>query len=203
MMNSKYDWIRKAQRCLRMLSELHRLGFQHLRGMPYFNAQGFRFAIAPRYYFSDNGIAISAAKLSDEFVAITGADHFFNRTDTESNDARALAEKFITRFPDIALAGKGCDWVYAGWLLELIGFLKQSDMIPTVWWEGMNGRPEDLLALAVWGEGKDNIDWIGGNLLFLKQILVSLCLANPSRPEVKGVEGSPIGQTPCMRYLKP
>ncbi|CAM8541853.1 hypothetical protein ENASMM143B3_19055 [Enterobacter asburiae] len=26
-MKSKYDWIGKAQRCLRMLSELHRLGF--------------------------------------------------------------------------------------------------------------------------------------------------------------------------------
>lgn len=31
-MKSKYEWISKAQRCLRMLSELHRLGFQHLRG---------------------------------------------------------------------------------------------------------------------------------------------------------------------------
>lgn len=50
-MKFKYDWIRKAQRCLRMLSELHRLGYQHLPGMPYFNAQGFRFAIAPRHCF--------------------------------------------------------------------------------------------------------------------------------------------------------
>lgn len=66
MMKSKYEWIRKAQRCLRMLSGLHRLGFQHLRGIPYFNAQGCTFAIAPRHYFSDNGIAIPAAKLSDE-----------------------------------------------------------------------------------------------------------------------------------------
>ncbi|WP_039031308.1 hypothetical protein [Leclercia adecarboxylata] len=160
-MKSKYDWIRKAQRCLRMLSELHRLGFQHLRGMPYFNAQGFRFAIAPRYFFFDNGIAIPAAKLSDELVAITGAGHFFSWTDTEGNDARALAEKFIIRFPDIAHAGKGRDWEYAGWLSELIGFLEQGDMIPTVWWEEMNGRPEDLLALPVWVEGKDNIDWVG------------------------------------------
>ena len=148
-MKSKYDWIRKEQRCLRMLSELHRLGFQHLRGMPYFNAQGFRFAIAPRHYFSDNGIAIPAAKLSDEFVAITGAGHYFSWADTDGNDAGALAEKFITRFPDIALAGKGRDWEYAGWLSELIGFLEQGDMLPTVWWEEMNGRPEDLLALPV------------------------------------------------------
>ncbi|WP_234419507.1 hypothetical protein [Lelliottia sp. WB101] len=185
MMKSKYDWIRKAQRCLRMLSELHRLGFQHLRGMPYFNAQGFRFAIAPRHYFSDNGIAIPAAKLSDEFVAITGAGHYFSWTDTDGNDARALAEKFITRFPDIALAGKGRDWEYAGWLSELIGFLEQGDMIPTVWWEEMNGRPEDLLALPVWVEGKDNIDWIGERSI-ISQTNPHFPL--PGKPESSGSE---------------
>ena len=37
-MKSKFEWVRKAQRCLRML-ELHRLGYQQLRGMSYFNAQ--------------------------------------------------------------------------------------------------------------------------------------------------------------------
>ncbi|HAW2744169.1 TPA: hypothetical protein JLQ46_002415, partial [Escherichia coli] len=81
-MKSKFEWVRKAQRCLRMLSELHRLGYQQLRGMSYFNAQGFRFAIAPRDYFADNGIAIPTDKLSDSLVAITGAGHYFSWTDT-------------------------------------------------------------------------------------------------------------------------
>lgn len=160
-MKSKFEWIRKAQRCLRVLSELHRFGYQQLRGMPYFNALGFRFAIAPRGYFADNGIAIPARKLSDDLVAITGAGHYFNWPDTDGNDARTLAEKFIMRFPEIALAGKGRDWEYAGWLSELIGFLEQGDTIPTVWWEEMKGRPEDLARLPVWVEGQENLDWIG------------------------------------------
>lgn len=63
-MKSKFEWIRKAQRCLRMPSELHRLGYQQLRGMPYFDPQGFRLAIAPNTYFSDNGIVIPVSKLS-------------------------------------------------------------------------------------------------------------------------------------------
>jgi len=160
-MKSTFEWIRKAQRSLRMLSELHRLGYQHLRGMPYFNAQGFRFAIAPRDYFADNGIAIPAGKLSDGLVAITGAGNYFSWEDAEGNDARALAEKFITRFPDIALAGRGRDWEYAGWLSELIGFLEKGDMIPTVEWENMSSSPEDHSRLPIWVEGNDNIDWVG------------------------------------------
>ncbi|BEU85286.1 hypothetical protein DAECLI1_35950 [Escherichia coli] len=160
-MKSKFEWVRKAQRCLRMLSELHRLGYQQLRGMSYFNAQGFRFAIAPRDYFADNGIAIPTDKLSDSLVAITGAGHYFSWTDTDGNDARTLAEKFITRFPDIALTGKGRDWGYAGWLSELIGFLEQGDMVPTICWEEMEGLPENLTTLPVWVEGQDNFNWIG------------------------------------------
>lgn len=160
-MKSKFEWIRKAQRCLRMLSELHRLGYQQLRGMPYFNVQGFRFAIAPRGYFSDNGIAILADKLSDSLVAITGAGHYFSWEDTNGNDARTLAEKFIIRFPDIAHSGKGRDWEYAGWLSELLGFLEQGNMIPIVWWEQMKGQPEDLSRLPIWVEGGDNFDWLG------------------------------------------
>lgn len=130
-MKSKFEWVRKAQRCLRMLSELHRLGYQQLRGMSYFNAQGFRFAIAPRDYFADNGIAIPTDKLSDSLVAITGAGHYFSWTDTDGNDARTLAEKFITRFPDIALTGKGRDWGYAGWLPCLLAMYAYQQMTRT------------------------------------------------------------------------
>jgi hypothetical protein len=38
--------IRKTQRCLQMLSELHRLGYQQQRRMPYLNTLGLRLAIA-------------------------------------------------------------------------------------------------------------------------------------------------------------
>lgn len=161
-MKSKKEWIRKAQRCLRMLSELHRLGYQHLRGMPYMNPLGFRFAIAPKDYFSENGIAIPSARLSDDcpFVAITGVGDYFGWTDTSGNDARVLAEKFVERFPAIAAKGKGRDWEYAGWLSELVGFLEAGDMVPICWWENMKGQPDDLRMLPIWVDDRDNFEWI-------------------------------------------
>lgn len=162
-MKSKIEWIRKAQRCLRLLSELHRLGYQNLRGMPYMNPLGFRFAIAPKGCFADNGIAIPAARLCGDngHVAITGAGDYFGWSDTSGNNARALAEKFVERFPAIAAEGEGRDWEYAGWLAELVGFLESGDMVPICWWENMKGRPEDLRTLPIWIDGQDNFEWIG------------------------------------------
>jgi hypothetical protein len=162
-MKSKIEWVRRAQRCLRMLSELHRLGYQRLRGMPYMNPLGFRFAIAPKDCFAENGIAIPAVRLAgdDELVAITDADEYFGWKDASGKDARALAEKFVERFPEIATKGKGRDWDYSGWLSELVGFLEGGDMIPICWWENMKGLPEDLLALPIWIDGHDNFEWIG------------------------------------------
>lgn len=161
-MQSKIEWIRRAQRCLRMLSELHRLGYQNLRGMPYMNPLGFRFAIASKDCFAENGIAIPATRLGErnQYVAITGAGEYFGWSDTSGNDARALAEKFVERFPAITAQGKGRDWEYAGWLSELVGFLEGGDMVPICWWEHMKGQPEDLRTLPIWIDGKDNFEWI-------------------------------------------
>ncbi len=161
-MKSKVEWIRRAQRCIRMLAELHRLGFQGLRGMPYMNPLGFRFAIAPKRYFSErNGAVIPMSGLSGEYVAITGAGDYFGWLDASKDDARALAKKFIERFPEIARQGRERDWAYAGWLAELVGFLEQGDWVPTMWWEHMKGEPEDLRTLPIWVDGQDNYRWEG------------------------------------------
>ena len=159
-MKSKIDWIRRAQRCFRMLSELHRLGYQNLRGMSYINPLGYRFAIAPKSLFSErNGAVIPASQIIGDDVAITGAGDYFGWVDTSHDDARALAEKFIERFPNIANKGKGRDWAYAGWLAELIGFLEQGDWIPAVWWENMKGEPEELSVLPIWVGENENLIW--------------------------------------------
>lgn len=161
-MKSKIDWIRRAQRALRMLSELHRLGYQNLRGMSYLNPLGYRLAIAPKELFSEtNGAVIPASRLTGDGMAITAAGDYFGWGDTDRDDARVLAEKFIVRFPEIAARGKGRDWAYAGWLSELIGFLEQGDWIPAVYWEQMNGTPEDLRSLPIWIEGRENLVWDG------------------------------------------
>ncbi|WP_301101493.1 hypothetical protein [Propionivibrio sp.] len=161
-MKSKIDWIRRAQRAIRMLAELHRLGYQGLRGMPYLNPLGFRLAIAPKRYFSErNGAVIPQSQLTGSNVAITGAGDYFGWMDTANDDARTLAQKFIERFPEIANQGKERDWAYAGWLAELVGFLEQGDWIPTLWWENMKGNSEDLQTLPIWIADQDNLQWEG------------------------------------------
>lgn len=144
-----------------MLSELHRLGYQNLRGMPYMHPLGFRFAIAPKDFFADNGVALPTSLLvgDDVNVAITGAIDYFGWNDTAGNDARALAEKFVQRFPAIAAKGRGRDWEYAGWVSELVGFLEGGDMVPICWWENMEAQPEDLRTLPIWIDGQDNFEW--------------------------------------------
>lgn len=161
-MKSNIDWIRRAQRVLRMLSELHRLGYQNLRGMSYINPLGYRLAIAPRELFSyNNGAVIPENRLYGEDVAITDAVNYFGWGDAAHDNARVLAEKFIVRFPEIAERGKGSDWAYAGWLAELIGFLEQGNWIPAVWWEEMKGESESLCILPIWVARKDNLTWVG------------------------------------------
>ena len=48
--------------------------------------------------------------------------------------AREMAARFIKAFPRIAEAGAGRDWLYAGWLTEVLGRAEK-------------GRTQDLLAL--------------------------------------------------------
>ncbi len=141
---------------------MHRMGYQNLRCMPYLNPLGYRFAIAPKSLFSErNGAVIPWDKLGSDEVAITGAGDYFGWSDTKGDNARELAEKFISRFPEIASRGKGRDWAYVGWLAELVGFLEQGDWVPVVWWETMKDEPETLKALPIWSHGQENFYWDG------------------------------------------
>ena len=143
-----------------MVSELHRLGYQGLRVMPFMNPLGFRLAIAPKFHFSAcGGVIISEINLMGPSVAITAAGNYFGWVDAENDDARALAVKFIDRFPNIANQGKERDWEYAGWLAELVGFLEQGDWVPTIWWENMKCKPEELQALPIWVADKESLRW--------------------------------------------
>lgn len=166
IMKSKIDWVRRSQRVIRMVAELHRLGYQRLRIMPYLHPNAWRLAVAPAEFFSKvNGAFIPLNRLTERNVAIYSAagagDAYFDWLDAHGNDARALADKFIARFPDIASKGKGRDWAYAGWLAELVGFLEQGDWLPTVEWEYMKGSPDEQRELPIWLAQSDNLTWDG------------------------------------------
>jgi hypothetical protein len=118
---SKINWVRRGQRVIRMVSELHRMGYQYLRIMPYEHPMAWRLAVGPKDCFSlQNGASLKDN--SWEGVAIYssagGGNYYFDWQDAKGDNARTLAEKFLLRFPDVAKRGVGQDWSYAGWLSE-------------------------------------------------------------------------------------
>jgi hypothetical protein len=122
------DFVRRTLRVIRMVSELHRMGYQQVRFMPHEYPLAFRIAIGPASLFSSgNGAELRdfAETLHIQYSSASETA-YFDWTDARSDNARQLAEKFAARFPAICLAGKGRDWAYAGWLLELIGVLEAT-----------------------------------------------------------------------------
>lgn len=162
-MKSKINYVRRSQRAIRMVSELHRMGYQNLRIMPYVHPLAWRLAVGPKDCFS----SINGASLNDGswdvpiYSSAGGGSHYFDWTDAANDDARALAEKFIQRFPDIAQRGLGRDWAYAGWLAELLGYLEGGDLLPVTSWEHMRGTPDELRFLPVWALGGENTVSVG------------------------------------------
>lgn len=148
-----------------MVSELHRMGFQHLRIMPYEHPLAWRLAVAPRDRFSLlNGVFIQedAWEGVPIYSSAGGGNCYFDWQDAKNDNARALAEKFLLRFPDIAKHGAGRDWHYAGWLSELVGVLEGGDFLPVTLWEYMKGTPEQLEFLPVWSVSGKNT-WNDGS----------------------------------------
>jgi len=135
-----------------MVSELHRLGFQHLRIMPYEYPLAWRLCVAPRDRFSKRNTAYIPDLVNDGQTALYSSaseNEYFGWEDARNDDARMLADKFIERFPQIASRGRGRDWTYAGWLSELVGHLERGESLPFVMSEYFEPAPEDLTALPI------------------------------------------------------
>ncbi len=131
--------IRRAVRVLAMVGELHRRGYQKLRAMPYLSASGsyWRCCIGPdTLFYRDHGAYLSDIGLDDASPAkdliaryTTGSDnHYFDWRDAETDDARALADKFIIRFATLARQGEGWSYDYAGWYQRLLGLAERGWM---------------------------------------------------------------------------
>jgi hypothetical protein len=162
---SKDPWIRRSQRVIRMVSELHRMGFQRIRFMPYEYPLAYRIQIAPVACFSVVNGCHARSDAPGVTYSSASENRYFEWTDAKSDDARGLAARFVDRFPEIAGPGAGRDWAYAGWLLELLGTLeKYPNRLPALFWEYSEVSPEDMrsLSLKFYGErgGSDSADRI-------------------------------------------
>lgn len=156
-MQTDVPWIRRGVRVIRMVSELHRMGHQLLRIQPYEYPLAWRCTVAPKEAFSElNGAFVPEDMGQWPTYSSASENEYFGWTDAKSDDARAMAARFVARFPEVAAAGKGRDWAYAGWLLELIGTLERHPgMVPIVVAENLGTLPQrlDHLPLRHYGSG--------------------------------------------------
>jgi len=152
-----------------MVSELHRMGYQRMRIMPFEYPLAYRVAIAPIDVFSvRNGayIALSSDYPETSYSSSSG-NEYFGWTDAKKSSARDLAEKFVTRFADVALRARGSDWEYAGWLAELVSiFETKPNRLPIVMAEYFEPGPLTIreMPLRLYGQRVGDDD--GGELSF-------------------------------------
>ena len=123
---------RRALRVLRMVHELHKLGYQQLRICPGMNASGtaWRCGITPAINICRNhGAYWVKENLPDLTANYTSADEnkYFGWTDAASSTVQELAKKFLERFPRLVQAAHARDWEYAGWFVEMLGMAEQDD----------------------------------------------------------------------------
>jgi hypothetical protein len=134
MAKSSLKWVRCSVRILRMVSELHRMGYQRMRVMPHEGPTSYRVWIAPASAFSRvNGAYCADMEMASVCYFGPSEDKYFDWDDAEYDDARQLAEKFIRRFERVCELGFGSDWAYAGWLADLLAKLEQHpDKLPYI-----------------------------------------------------------------------
>lgn len=125
-----------------MVGELHKRGYQRLRVMPFVYDLGtWRLALGPDSWFLPMGLVMHPDGWAKAPQYSSAAENEpFGWVDAKQDDARALAEKFITRFPELAREAVGRDWAYAGWFAELMGWV-EAGYLPFSNPDGETGMP--------------------------------------------------------------
>lgn len=138
--------IRRAQRVLLMVHELHKQGYQLLRIAPGMSASGnnWRCGVTPR----SNTLQSNGA-LANDFDRVIGysnaqSNHYFGWEDAETDTARQLAQKFINRFPEVIRESQGEDWEYCGWFVQMLGLADQQ-AFPVAYADWPTGEREGFL----------------------------------------------------------
>jgi hypothetical protein len=150
--------MRRAQRVLLMVHELHKLGYQRLRIVPGMSPSGMHWRCSVTH--TGNILAAHGAmmRIEGEAAHYTSGqgNAFFDWEDARRDTARQLAGKFLERFAELAAKGRGLDWSYAGWYVQMLGFAERGalpvayadwdeepdrDCLPTI------GNPDEALPM--------------------------------------------------------
>jgi len=126
---------RRALRVLRMVHELHKRGYQRIRIAPGMAPSGMHWRCAVTH--AKNIHKSHGAMLRDQdrdTIHYTSGQKaaYFGWEDAQTDTVPALVDKFLERCPNIARAGLGRDWAYAGWFVEMLG-LAERDAFPTAY----------------------------------------------------------------------
>jgi hypothetical protein len=121
---------------LLLVHELHLRGFQRLRAIPGMAPSG-KFwwcAITPVSLVSVNhGARLVDGAWNDPRIARYSSrdqNRYFQWTDISPHTTPSgLARRFEQRFPNVVEAGRGSDWLYAGWYVEML-HLTYPDQFP-------------------------------------------------------------------------
>lgn len=120
---------RRSLRILKMVSHLHRHGYQLIRIAPYLAPSGlhWRCDITDRSNILDShGAVIVNESLNTANYSSSMENHYFDWIDAKNDSSRELANKFIKRFPTICEQGLGIDYEYAGWYVQMLGFAEKG-----------------------------------------------------------------------------
>lgn len=145
--------IRRAQRVLLMVHELHKLGYQLLRIVPGESPSGayWRCSITSIDNISrdhgalfKDGINVFTSAYQDKEAknkihlvyedqkiatySSSMSNEYFGWKDAKYDTARQLAAKFAERYPSIVEKAKGRDWEYAGWYVEMLGYADKGHL---------------------------------------------------------------------------
>lgn len=123
---------RRCARVLQMVHELHKTGYQGIRISPGLNASGcaWRVGITPITNICRNHGAYLVdweSPFPSVHYSSANETQYFGWDDAATDSARELAAKFIERFPRIAEAGLLSDWPYAGWYVQMLGFVEREE----------------------------------------------------------------------------
>lgn len=125
-MSKQEQHARTARKVLQLVAELHLRGLQLLRACVALSPSGtsWRCSIAPASLVSaENGALLTdegwKSLLVAHYTSAAGSE-YFGWTDAADDTPSGLAQKFIERFPDIVSVGRGSDWLYAGWYVEML-----------------------------------------------------------------------------------
>jgi hypothetical protein len=117
--------VRRAQRVLLMVHELHKLGSQRLRISPGMGGSGLHWRCSITHVgniLETHGAMWKQYSRESAHYSTGQSNNYLDWSDAQNDTARQLAAKFIERFPVIVEKDQGIDWEYAGWYVQMLGF---------------------------------------------------------------------------------